>query len=333
MASLLRSPARKASDEPLPQFDLGPLSAPGRVESVTAHSASPPAPGKSERSSHARTLAWVTRLENAALARLSPAVRARVGRHRNALLAGACVAGGVLLLALGLGARALTGGAHATTRTAAAPPVDAPARALPNPTPARVAAATASAAPANDTGEAGVLLALASSLLDQHRDGAVPAVASRLIARHPELVRDERLQRVVLRAAASSDTRAATDAFGLLTGPMGEAGAGLVYALSLEPGVRRGVRERARTYLASKDFERVASLPVFAAEQLRSAKSCEDKRGLLDFAARVGGPEVLAYLKELERQTSCGPEDLEHCYPCLASDHRLADTIAKLEQH
>jgi len=71
-----------------------------------------------------------------------------------------------------------------------------------------------------------VLLALASSLLEQHRDAEVPALAARLVARHPELIDDERLKHVVLAAASSSDTRAATDAFALLTGPMGETGAG-----------------------------------------------------------------------------------------------------------
>src|SRR5579862_3923839 len=104
MASLLRSPLPpKASEKPLPQFDLGPVPAPDRSESVAARSAAPPAagsPGRTSPPSHSGTLAWATRLENAALGRLSPAMRARVGRHRNALLAGACVAGGVLFLAL-----------------------------------------------------------------------------------------------------------------------------------------------------------------------------------------------------------------------------------------
>jgi hypothetical protein len=40
---------------------------------------------------------------------------------------------------------------------------------------------------------------------------------------------------------------------------------------------------------------------------------------------------VLGYLHELEGQTSCKPEDLVHCQPCLRNDSRLSDTIAKLE--
>jgi len=332
MASLLRSPLPpKASEEPLPQFDLGPLPAPARSESVAAHSAAPPAAGKPGRTSDAGTLAWVTRLENAALGRLSPGMRERVGRHRNALLVAGCVAGGVLLLALGLGARALVRTTHADEPRVATTAADTPSPLTTDPTPVRAAAATPNTPAAKNADEPSVLLALASSLLDQHRDAEVPALAARLIARHPELVSDDRLQHVVLAAAASSDTRAATDGFALLTGPMGETGAALVYALSLKDDVRRSVRQRAQSYLSSKDFERVAALPVFAAEKLRSAKSCEDKRGLLDFAGQVGGPQVLDALKELEHHTSCGPEDLVHCYPCLANDHRLADIVAKLE--
>jgi hypothetical protein len=334
MASLLRSPLPpKASEAPLPQFDLGPLPAPARSESVAAHSAAPPSAGKSGRKSDAGTLAWLTRLENAALGRLSPAMRERVDRHRNAVLVGGCVASGVLLLALGLGARALVGGMHG-----AAPRVATTAAGTPSPRTSEAAPAQPAATPTSDAAvkssdEPSVLLALASSLLDQHRDADVPALAGRLIARHPELVNDARLQHIVLTVAGSSDSRAATDGFALLTGPMGETGAGLVYALALKSDTRRSARQRAQTYLSSKDFERIAPLPVFAAEKLRSAKSCEDKRGLLDFASQVGGPQVLDYLKELEHRTSCGPEDLEHCYPCLAGDHRLADTIAKLERH
>ncbi|HTQ03398.1 MAG TPA: hypothetical protein VMI54_06060 [Polyangiaceae bacterium] len=336
MASLLRSPLPpKASEKPLPQFDLGPLPTPDRSESVAARSAAPAAASKAGRTSmpsHAGTLAWATRLENAALGRLSPAMRERVGRHRNAVLVGGCVAGGVLLLALGLGARALVGGHDATARVATAPK-EAPPSPVADPATAR-AATTATSAPAPAAAdEPSVLLALAASLLDQHRDVEVPPLAARLLARHPELVSDDRLEHVVLAVASSNDARAVTDAFALLTGPMGETGAGLVYALALKSDTPKSVRARAQSYLSSKDFERVASLPVYAAEKLRSAKSCEDKRGLLDFAGQVGGGEVLDYLKELEQKTTCGADDLEHCYPCLASDHRLADTIAKLEHH
>src|SRR6185369_13869253 len=123
-------------------------------------------------------------------------------------------------------------------------------------------------------------------LLAQHRDAEVPALLQRLVARRPELATDERLQRSLLAAASSDDRRAAADAHALLTGAMGETGAALVYELAFKPDVREPVRQRAQAWLSSKDFERVAPLAVYAAAKLRLAKTCEDKHGLLDFAAQ-----------------------------------------------
>jgi hypothetical protein len=112
---------------------------------------------------------------------------------------------------------------------------------------------------------------------------------------------------------------------------MGETGAALLYELSLKPDVRDAVRQRARSWLASKDFERVAPLPVYAAVRLRNAPSCEQKRDLLDFAGKAGGKYVLTYLKELEQKKACAPDDMENCFECLRADSRLVDTIAKIE--
>ncbi len=191
-------------------------------------------------------------------------------------------------------------------------------------------AAAAKAAPAPPD-EAKVLLDLADAHLTDHRDAEVPALLSRLIARRPELKTDERLTRVLLAAASSSDWRAAQDSFELLTGPMGEAGAALVYELSLKRDLGESIRRRADRWLGSKDFERVASLQVYAAQKLRRAKTCEAKQSLLEFAANAGGKYVLAYLRELDERTSCAPENLDNCFPCMRSDARLKSALAKVE--
>ena len=213
--------------------------------------------------------------------------------------------------------------APATSETAsgeaspAAPPGSAPAARPKTP-----------AVPAEETT---VLLDLSESMLTQRRDADAVSPLERLITRHPEFKDNERLGRLLLRAAASNDRQAATQAHALLTGPMGESGAALLYELSLKPDLRDGVRQRVQSWLASKDFERVAPLPVYAAVRLRNAPTCEDKHALLDFAAKAGGKYVLAYLKELEGKKLCAPDDLEHCYPCMRNDTRLAETIGKLE--
>jgi hypothetical protein len=193
-------------------------------------------------------------------------------------------------------------------------------------------AASTPSAKAVTRDEGAVLLDLADSLLAERHDAEVPALLSRLVARRPEAKDDARLRGILLSTAASSDPRAAAASFELLSGPMGESGAALVYELALKKDVTDAIRRRAERWLGGKDFERLASLPVYAAERLRNAKTCEAKHALLDFASDAGGKYVLDYLRELDQHTSCAPSDLEHCYPCMRSDNRLHAAITKLER-
>jgi hypothetical protein len=213
---------------------------------------------------------------------------------------------------------------------------DAGNQAAPKPSPPaeKTKPAAAPAEPSKPIRDEGaVLLDLADSLLAQHRDAEVPSLLGRLLARRAELKDDARLKGILLQTAASTDGRAASDSFDLLAGPMGETGAALLYELSLKRDLNDTSRRRTERWLTGKDFERVASLPVYAAEKLRSAKSCEAKHALLDFAGDAGGKWVIDYLHELDEHTSCSASDLEHCYPCMRSDGRLRSTIAKLERH
>lgn len=349
-----RVAASTAYDAPLPSFEAPPpdtdLTVP-RLPStmppprgvseprlVTARAQSTAAPEVTGSSIWARAPMWLANAGEAVRGRLPLAVRDRLhafpGAKVFALSAGVGLAFfGVFATTGALTYRALRAPelASATTPPAPAgetalPAVDAPA-AMDTAAPSRAAQPVA---PTAD--EPKVLLDLAQSLLAEHRDAEVPSLLGRLIVRRPELKDDDRLKRLLLAAAASEDRRASSEAHALLTGPMGETGAALVYELAVAADVREPVRLRAQTWLKSKDFERNAALPVYAAAKLRSAKTCEDKHALLDFAGAVGGKYVLTYLHELEGQTSCKPEDLVHCQPCMRNDSRLSDTIAKLER-
>lgn len=220
---------------------------------------------------------------------------------------------------------------------------DAPAQAKARPSEPReetaAAAATSTAKAAKETSsspvapdETAILLAQAERLLAEKRDTEVAPLLDRALARQPELKNDGRVAKVLRRTAASDDRLAASDSFAMLTGPMGEAGANILYELSLDEKVRKGVRQRADYWLQSKDFDRTAPLPLYAAVKLRSAKSCEAKQALLEFAADAGDQQVLTYLRELEKKTVCSPDDLVNCYPCLRSDARLENAIAKLSK-
>lgn len=286
-----------------------------------------------------RTAGTLARAGESLRAKLPVAVRERIeGVPAVGLLVGGGALAVLVLAAAGLTVRtayrAVTGSPDSAAEAAPlAATLSAPAAGAETTTsdePAKVAESPAAKPAAAD--EATVLLDLGAQLLSQQKDAEVPSLVARLIAREPARKDDPRVGKLLLAAAASDDRKAAADAHALLTGPMGEAGAALVYELSLMSGVRDGVRTRAQTWLASKEFERVASLPVFAAQKLRSAKTCEDKHALLDFAGRAGGKHVLSYLKEVEKRKACAPDDLEHCYPCMRNDNKLSEVIASLEK-
>jgi hypothetical protein len=288
----------------------------------------------------ARSISSLTRIGESLRTRLPVSLQERIeGVPAVALLVGGSALAVLLLAAAGLTARtafrAVSGTPDRTVSEAtdmASSPTAASTSTEAKTEPGTKDAIPSETKPPATRDEATVLLDLGNQLLSQRRDADVPPLVARLIAREPAKKDDPRVGKILLAAASSDDRKAAADSHALLTGPMGETGAALVYELSVKPGVRAGIRTRAQSWLGSKEFERVASLPVFAAQKLRAAKACEDKHALLDFAERAGGKYVLEYLKELDKKKACAPDDLVHCYPCMRNDSKLSDVIASLER-
>jgi hypothetical protein len=179
--------------------------------------------------------------------------------------------------------------------------------------------------------EAPILVGLAENLSSEGRDAEAVPVLERALARNPHLTDDPAFLRALKRTALSEDRVAASAAYALLVGPMGERGAEILYELSISPAARRGVRERAAYYVYTKDFEHKAPLPLYAAFKLLSAQTCEAKKSLLPFAAEAGGRHALDYLRELDKRKVCSLDDFDNCYPCMNADEELPDTIAKIE--
>jgi hypothetical protein len=266
--------------------------------------------------------------------RLPPALRDRTENLATGPLLAATAAVGIMVLAaLGLGLRAGYRSLTAEDASAAvASPAEEQSDRAESPGPAEPAAPVREAKPppaASD--EATVLLDLGSSLILEKRPSDVPSLVARLIAREPEMKNDPRVHKLLFATAASDDRRVAAETYTLLTGPMGEAGAALLYEIASDSEVRKAVRARARAWLATKDFERLAPLSVYAAAKIEMAKSCEDKYALLDFAQRAGGKYVLKVLKDIEKKKACEPDDLDNCYPCMRNDGKLSDAIARIE--
>jgi hypothetical protein len=127
--------------------------------------------------------------------------------------------------------------------------------------------------------------------------------------------------------------RTTTDAaFELLEGPMGPAGAAVLYDLSADPKVALPLRARAEEWVRSEAFKKVAAPEVEIAGALRYAKSCSDRHDLLPRAAENGGRRVLDYLNVAKAPSGCGRHASKDCFPCLRKDHALKDAISALEQ-
>jgi serine/threonine-protein kinase len=188
------------------------------------------------------------------------------------------------------------------------------------------------ASKASGSDEASIFLTLASDYVRDHREAEAVALVSRVVLRQPELKDDARVAGVLSKTARSDTPQAADDSLALLTGPMGEKGAELMYSLALEPSLKDAVRRRVEAWLASKDFDRTSSAALYSAVKLRNAKTCDQKHALLTLAADVGGKQTLELLRDLDAHTICGASDLKNCYPCLASDSRIKDSIQRLEK-
>jgi hypothetical protein len=304
-------------------------------------------PPTNRRSPFKNTLAQLQRYEDSARNYLPPDLRSKVAKvPRGALLGaslgvGLCLIGAVTVTGMAT-YRALSSSTHSTASSTQNPPAentDAQPAAATETKGTEVSSLKGPAAsapklqgPAPKADEASVLLDLAHSLIAQRREADVIPILERLIARQPELKDDARVGRLLMTTAAVEERRAAAGSYELLTGARGETGAALMYELSRKKDVREGVRRRAAPWLESTEFERAASVPVYAAVRLQKADSCEDKHGLLEFAGKAGGKYVLEYLRELDRKKLCAADDLVNCYPCMRNDSRLADTIAKVER-
>lgn len=190
---------------------------------------------------------------------------------------------------------------------------------------------TIAASSSSDGDEGALLLDSARSFTWQGRDAEAVTLVERALLRNPELRSDPRVREVLLRTAHSDDKASSAATFALLEGPMVDTGAELMYEISLARVGKDAARKRAQSFLRSKQFMKNAPLPLFVAVRLRQAKSCEDKHALLTLA-QGGGKQTLEYLRELQSHTTCAPDDLVNCYPCLRADSKLNDAIAAIEK-
>jgi serine/threonine-protein kinase len=333
----------------LPRMSPLPPLAPPPPLPVSAATAPPPAKPaarpaseKPASSSSVTVRARAKALGGEMRARLAPFARQLRGK-RARVIGGVAAAGlGVSLLALwafrlpGATSKPALHGVESAPAALSSSDVSAKDRAAPSPAPqqpatrdvVRASASASKSAPDEDA----VFLSLADDYVRDRREGEAVALIARVLARKPELKDDERVSTLLKKTVRAESQQATDESFNLITSTLGEKGAELMYSLVLDPMLRDPLRRRIENWLASKEFDRISSSALYSAVKLRNAKTCDQKHALLKLSAEVGGKQTLDLMRDLDAHIICGASDLKNCYPCLAADSRLKDSIQRLEK-
>lgn len=176
-------------------------------------------------------------------------------------------------------------------------------------------------------GQIWAVLAVERARMGQHEDAVTAARTA--LELDPKLNEHPALRGALFRAAQSQGASSA--AFRLLEGPMGEAGADVIYDLSRVSGVRPWVKSEATSFLASAEGHKLASKELRLVLALGAAKSCEDVLDVVRQAPAVGESRALPLLRKLGSTKGCGQEEQEDCYPCLRGSGELQKAISTVE--
>jgi len=159
--------------------------------------------------------------------------------------------------------------------------------------------------------------------------GAVGEVARALVL-EPSLARNAEVASLLWKTAQKGESADAT--FTLLEGPMGERGADILYDLRHTEQLPRETRERAARYFDEKRYQGHASPALAVLVELGAARTCEERRQLLERVVRDADARVLPLLEALERTAGCGVNGAADCNPCLRADDRLPSVITILKK-
>jgi serine/threonine-protein kinase len=178
--------------------------------------------------------------------------------------------------------------------------------------------------------DAELQIALAAAYSAESKHAEAVGAAGKALALDPDRFKEDRIA-VVLKAAAQAKP-SANAAFALLDGPMGPRGADILFELATDEDTRPEARVRAEKLMRGKRFEQIASPQLWIAVELRDAKSCQQRHGLLLRAKNVGDARALEQLRRLEKTVRCGSDPKAECNACLLGDDRLKQAIAAIEK-
>ena len=216
---------------------------------------------------------------------------------------------------------------HPTT-TSAAPEVPA------GPTDAEVARAKAAGPDGLEAlarkypSDARVARARLSALVEAKRWADAVDASKRLIALDASAASSREVADAATNAALSGAPGDLDAAVALMTGPMGPAGVDLLIDLSGRAGLAPATKTRLGQALADPDARAHASAAAAVYLDLRATKKCDERRALLDRAAKDGDARALPALEAMQRKSGCGFLGLSDCWGCMRKDAALDDAVA-----
>lgn len=113
---------------------------------------------------------------------------------------------------------------------------------------------------------------------------------------------------------------------------MGARGAEMIHDLASTKGVRREVKDRADTWLATDAFQKKAPPALAVLVALERAQTCKQRVQLLARAKSQGDERTLRLLESYEKQTGCGKRGTEDCNVCMRSDQQLSEAISAVRE-
>ncbi len=130
---------------------------------------------------------------------------------------------------------------------------------------------------------------------------------------------------------AAEDSRSSQAALDIAAGPLGSAGADIIYDVAMSGKVRKPLAEHAKELLDRDSVKAKASPALRVALDLRNTKKCTELKELLPRVKKEGDRRSLAKLKRLKSHRGCGFLGLGDCYSCLRRGSDLSDAVEAVE--
>lgn len=138
---------------------------------------------------------------------------------------------------------------------------------------------------------------------------------------HPELADDEHARTMLKQAARQTLT--AVDALATMTEMPGALGADLLDDVASSSDVDPMIAVTARALVETDAMRARASAALLVKLDLARVTACEEKKRTVTRAIEVGDARSQKAIEALGKETGCGKDSAEDCFPCLRGDDLL----------